>query len=126
MRMSHNSLGALLLLGLPLLLGNKGCEADLHEADAEAVNEDDVDAATAEPGADGDDDAPPSSAPNPSRDGGSAPGKPAPVADGGAAPSKDAGVVPSRDAGGGTTAGRCGTRGGVTCAKDEFCQFAAN
>jgi hypothetical protein len=26
----------------------------------------------------------------------------------------------------GGTAGRCGTRGGVSCAKDEFCQFAAN
>jgi hypothetical protein len=131
MRMNHavskraavrasNSLSALLLLGLPLLLGNKGCEADAHEADAEAANDGDQhaeDAGSVDPS----DDAPLPGTPNVRLDAGSDASKPEPQ------PTRDASVLPGKDAGsGGTTSGRCGTRGGVTCAMDEFCQFEAN
>jgi hypothetical protein len=111
---------AVLLLGLPLLLGNKGCEADLHEADAEAVqgegDQHQEDGGTADDG----DDAPLPGQPNVRLDGGTVAPTPEPVRDAAAVPSKDAG------SGGGSTSGRCGTRGGVTCAQDEFCQLAAN
>ncbi|HTU62826.1 MAG TPA: hypothetical protein VMF89_30405, partial [Polyangiales bacterium] len=106
-------LSALLLLGVPVLLGNKGCEADLHEGDAEAVHEEghEQDAGTRDD--DDRDDAPPPGAPNPPP--GDPKGEPTPALDAGApAPAKDAGsVTPTKDAGAGGTVGRCGTRGGV-------------
>jgi hypothetical protein len=131
MRTNHG-FGALLLLGLPLLLGNRGCDADIHETDDEAkVHGDTVLGDDASNTSDGD-----------QGNGGQAgggndalpPGTPTTQRDGGAStqPVRDAAVVPSTDAGGATkdagggTGGRCGTRGGVMCAKDEFCQFAAN
>jgi Kazal-type serine protease inhibitor domain len=111
---------AVLLLGLPLLLGNKGCEADLHEADAEAVQDDgdphDADGGTADDG----DDAPLPGQPNVRLDGGTDAPPVTPT------PTRDAAVVPGKDAAtGGPTSGRCGTRGGVTCAADEFCKYNA-
>lgn len=118
MQLKRNSWLALCLFSLPLLLGNKGCDADLHELDSGAEHEDD-DPAIVLPGADDaatsavDAASPVTPTPGP---------KDAAVV---VSPARDAGVNPVQDAGTGGGGLRCGTRGGVQCAANQYCEFAA-
>jgi len=119
MRMNFGGFGALLLLGLPLLLGNKGCDADLHESDGEAAAHGEHDESVHDESQAGD-------AAASAADDAALPGSPSIRIDAGVSP------VPARDAStptplkdGGATSGRCGTRGGVMCAADELCQYKA-
>lgn len=119
MQLKRHSWLALCLFGLPLLLGNKGCDADLHGLDSGAEQEDEDPSATLPRQDDG----------APSVADAASPGAPAPTpvpkdAAVVVTPARDAGVTPVRDAGTGGGL-RCGTRGGAQCAANEYCDFAA-
>jgi hypothetical protein len=120
--LNRRMLVAMSLCCLPLLLGNRGCEADLHEADTGAEQNDDTVQAKPTPAV-----ADAAVSPGPSDPGNpNDPGKPVTPTPTDPPKLQDASVTPAVDAGGGTPTGlRCGTRGGVQCAASEFCDYVA-
>jgi hypothetical protein len=116
----------LCLLCLPLWLGNRGCDAEAHEADPDDENAAEIKPTNGEKDAavgPGQGPTNPSGGPtNPS--GGPtnpAPGDPPVKQD---AAVQDAAVV-AVDAGTTPVGKRCGTRGGVQCGANEFCDYVA-
>jgi hypothetical protein len=129
MQLKRQTLLGLCLICLPLWLGNKGCDPDLHELDSGTDEESgdpaqgttlSGDASTSgptEPAKPGEPGTNPTTPGNPPTE----PTTPTPSNP--PKPGQDAGVVtPTVDAGS-ATVGRCGTRGGVQCAATEFCDY---
>ncbi|HEX6245020.1 MAG TPA: Kazal-type serine protease inhibitor domain-containing protein [Polyangiales bacterium] len=107
------------LLCAPLWLGARGCDPDTHEPESGPGES----ASEIKPTAGEDDAAGGGGAADPTGLPKPTPTDPAPTPEDASLPTRDASAPPAQDAGPAPVGKRCGTRGGVQCPADQFCDY---